>query len=126
MASLQVIAGMYAPKGGLERHTSQALSELEQLTARKSLQQSKWISYFVRYPMRRPQLNIFRRMGFGAIVLITGESLTKKKLMSGQEKDRHHLKQEYLKPVNLVIPKVNLRSPMKFVTTKYFSLEYTS
>ena len=46
LASLQVIAGMYAPKGGLERHTSQALSELEQLTARKSLQQSKWISYF--------------------------------------------------------------------------------
>ncbi|MBN6067308.1 hypothetical protein HYE54_00530, partial [Aggregatibacter actinomycetemcomitans] len=46
LASLQVIAGMYAPKGGLERHTSQALSELEQLTARKSLQQNKWISYF--------------------------------------------------------------------------------
>ncbi|WP_386695065.1 toxin VasX [Lonepinella sp. MS14435] len=46
LASLQVIASMYAPKSGLERHTSQALSELEQLTAQKSLQQSKWISYF--------------------------------------------------------------------------------
>jgi len=37
---------MYAPKGGLEQHTSQALTELEQLTSRKNLQQSKWISYF--------------------------------------------------------------------------------
>ena len=43
---MQVIAGMYAPKGGLEQHTSQALTELEQLTSRKNLQQSKWISYF--------------------------------------------------------------------------------
>lgn len=46
LASMQVIAGMYAPKGGLEQHTSQALTELEQLTSRKNLQQSKWISYF--------------------------------------------------------------------------------
>lgn len=46
LASMQVIAGMYAPKGGLEQHTSQALMELEQLTSRKNLQQSKWISYF--------------------------------------------------------------------------------
>ena len=46
LASMQVIAGMYAPKGGLEQHTSQALPELEQLTSRKNLQQSKWISYF--------------------------------------------------------------------------------
>ena len=29
-----------------DRHTSQALTELEQLTSRKNLQQSKWISYF--------------------------------------------------------------------------------
>ena len=43
---MQVIAGMYAPKGGLEQHTSRALTELEQLTSRKNLQQSKWISYF--------------------------------------------------------------------------------
>ena len=35
---MQVIAGMYAPKGGLEQHTSQALTELEQLTSRKNLQ----------------------------------------------------------------------------------------
>ncbi|MDG2940673.1 hypothetical protein P7M19_10715 [Bisgaard Taxon 10/6] len=48
LASLQVIAGMYAPKGGLERHTAQALSELDRLTAGKSLQQSQWISYFER------------------------------------------------------------------------------
>ncbi|WP_257210249.1 hypothetical protein [Aggregatibacter actinomycetemcomitans] len=220
---------MYAPKGGLERHTSQALSELEQLTARKSLQQSKWISYFEQKGagnmltrIRNAIINVntalagvgamfeffnwveadyksdevgktaallsmggglaidgaigalgvlagsstlsagtltlltglsYATLGIG-IVLITiaiiynqfapedielwaahgfwGNSLNywgepdKKKLMSGQEKDRHHLKQEYLKPVNLVIPKVNLRSPMKFVTTKYFSLEYTS
>ena len=46
LASMQVIAGMYAPKGGLEQHTSRALTELEQLTSRKNLQQSKWISYF--------------------------------------------------------------------------------
>ena len=46
LASMQVIAGMYAPKGGLEQHTSKALTELEQLTSRKNLQQSKWISYF--------------------------------------------------------------------------------
>lgn len=46
LASMQVIAGIYAPKGGLEQHTSQALTELEQLTSRKNLQQSKWISYF--------------------------------------------------------------------------------
>ena len=46
LASMQVLAGMYAPKGGLEQHTSQALTELEQLTSRKNLQQSKWISYF--------------------------------------------------------------------------------
>ena len=46
LASMQVIAGMYAPKGGLEQHTSQALTELEQLTSRKNLQQSKWISSF--------------------------------------------------------------------------------
>ena len=46
LASMQVIAGMYAPKGGLEQHTSQALTELEQLTSRKNLQQNKWISYF--------------------------------------------------------------------------------
>ncbi|MDG2940680.1 hypothetical protein P7M19_10755 [Bisgaard Taxon 10/6] len=48
LASLQVIAGMYAPKSGLERHTAQALSELDRLTAGKSLQQSQWISYFER------------------------------------------------------------------------------
>ena len=35
LASMQVIAGMYAPKGGLEQHTSQALTELEQLTSRQ-------------------------------------------------------------------------------------------
>ena len=46
LASMQVIAGMYAPKGGLEQHTSQALTELEQLTSRKNLQPNKWISYF--------------------------------------------------------------------------------
>lgn len=46
LASMQVIAGMYAPKGGLEQYTAQALDELEQLTSRKNLQQSKWISYF--------------------------------------------------------------------------------
>ena len=46
LASMQVIAGMYAPKGGLEQHTSRALTELEQLTSRKNLKQSKWISYF--------------------------------------------------------------------------------
>ena len=46
LASMQVIAGMYAPKGGLEQHPSQALTELAQLTSRKNLQQSKWISYF--------------------------------------------------------------------------------
>lgn len=44
--ALQVVAGMYAPKGGLERHASQALSELEKLTNQKNLQPGKWISYF--------------------------------------------------------------------------------
>ncbi|MDG2942781.1 hypothetical protein [Exercitatus varius] len=48
LASLQVIAGMYAPKSGLEHHTAQALSELDRLTAGKPLQQSQWISYFER------------------------------------------------------------------------------
>ena len=46
LASMQVIAGMYAPKGGLEQHTSQALTELEQLTSRKNLQQKQMDKLF--------------------------------------------------------------------------------
>ncbi|MDG2942784.1 hypothetical protein, partial [Exercitatus varius] len=44
--SLHVIAGLYAPKGGLERHTAQALSDLDMVLTNQNLKQAKWLSYY--------------------------------------------------------------------------------